>query len=190
MSPGILLQHTRNQLDSLAHLVDQARIEGPLPLDAEDYRNLVNLVLEFPGDYQRALDSELRRAYAERQQNLELLQRLRAELVQLADRYVATVRVVEADPVFRRLAPQYSFLRDQPARLTQAMTSLQEQRARLDTEWPVGSPEEQARIMAAVAQGQFKPIEEAFAEMKDISLEELSRRMEEHKRRRKEYGWE
>jgi len=177
-------------LESLRLLVEPANSEGPSPLNSEDYQDLVNLVLEFPDSYRRVIDSELRRVFTERKRSVEQLQQVRSDLTEMADRYTTMVRNVEEDTVLRALAGKHPLLQGTLAKLEEAVAALKRDRMRLIKEWPVCNTEELAGVPTEREQGLVKPVDQAFAEMKGIAVDELHHRLEEHKARRKEYGWE
>jgi hypothetical protein len=190
MSPGVLLRHARDRLESLRRLMDRPQNDGPAPLTADDYQELVSLVLEFPASYRKAVDSELRRVFTDRSRSIEQLQYLRSDLTELADRFTTLVRAVEEDPGLCALAKQEGRFRDYATQLAEAVATLQADKARLVQDWPVCSPEEMERVAADRQREAFVPVDQAFAEMKGISVDELRQRLEEHKAKRKQYGWE
>ena len=190
MSIGVLRRHTRDRLESLQRLVEAPKIEGPLPPTPEDYQELVSVVLEFPDPYRRVVDAELRRVFTDRSRSIVQLQQLRSELADMADRYTSMVRRVEEDAALRALAKKHLRFDVTTANLAEAVATVQHDQARLVAEWPVCSPEELAQVPALSEQGRCLPIDQAFADMKGIAADELHRRLDEHKARRKGYGWE
>lgn len=190
MSSGFLLRHTRDRLNSLRQFVEPPLIEEPVPLTADDYEDLVSLVLEFPDSYQRAVDAEFRRVFTEHSRSVEHLQQVRAELTEMADRYSALVQAVEQVPALRTLAGQHPFFRTTFSKLEDAVATLQRDKARLLADWPVCDAAELAQAAGDSEQDRCLPVDQAFAEMRGLSIEELHRRLEAHKARRKEYAWE
>jgi hypothetical protein len=176
-------------LNSLRKLVEPSQIEVS-PLTPEDYEDLVNLVLEFPDSYRRAVDTEFRRLFTERSRTVAELQQVRCELANMADRYTAMVQSVEQDPGLRTLAGQQPLFRTNLAKLSDAVATLERDKARVLADWPVCDEAELAQASAEHGQGRFVPVDEAFAQLRGISVEELHRRLEDHKAKRKEYGWE
>jgi PAS domain-containing protein len=189
MQSSVLLRHTRDRLNSLRQLVEPPQIEV-LPLTPEDYEDLVNLVLEFPDSYRRVVDAEFRRLFTERSRSVAELQQVRCELADMADRYTAMVQSVEQDPALRTPAGQQPLFRTSLAKLSDAVATLQRDKARVLADWPVGDAAELAQAAIEHEQGRCIPVDEAFAQMRGISVEELHRRLETHKAKRKEYGWE
>ncbi len=108
----------------------------------------------------------------------------------MADRYIAVVQMVQESPELRTLAGQHISFRTLSGKLVEVMTAIQKERTRLMNEWPVCSREEMAQAVADNEQGSCPTVEEAFAAMSGLSIDDLSRRLEEHKARRKDYGWE
>lgn len=150
----------------------------------------MNLVLEFPDSYRRVVDTEFRRLFTERSRSVTELQQVRCELADMADRYTAMVQSVEQDPALRLLAGQQSLFQTSLAKLSDAVVALQRDKARVFADWPVCDAAELAQASAENEQGRLVPVDEAFAQMRGISVEELHRRLEAHKAKRKEYGWE
>lgn len=157
-------------------------------LTPEDYADLVSLLLAFPESYRQAVDAEFRRLFTERSRSVEQLQQVRSDLAEMADRYTAMVRAVEQDTALRTLAGQHPLFHTTLAKLGDAVATLQRDKARLLADWPVGDSQELTQ--AGDETGRCVPVDQAFAEMKGISVEELHRRLEAHKARRKDYGWE
>lgn len=188
MQSSVLLRHTRDRLNSLRQLVEPLPTDGPFPRTPEDYEDLVGLMLEFPDSYRRTVDTEFRRLFTERSRSVEQLQQVRSDLAEMADRYTAMVRTVEQDPALRTLAGQHPLFQATLAKLGDAVATLLRDKARLLADWPVGDPQELTQAGGGAGCG--VPVDQAFAEMKGISAEELHRRLEAHKARRKDYGWE
>jgi hypothetical protein len=74
--------------------------------------------------------------------------------------------------------------------LADAVTEMEQVVAEARQAWPPFSDEELQEARAAIARGDFLDIDEAFAQMKGITVKELHRRVKEHKTKRWEYGWE
>jgi hypothetical protein len=189
MRSSVLLRHTRDRLNSLHQLVEPSQIER-FPLTAEDYEDLVNLVLGFPDSFRRAVDTEFRRLFTERSRSVSELQQVRCELANMADRYTAIVQSVEQDAALRTLAGQHQLFRNKLAKLSDAVTTLQRDKARVLADWPVCDDAEFAQASVEREQGRSVHVDEAFAQMRGMSIEELHQRWEAHKAKRKEYGWE
>jgi hypothetical protein len=160
------------------------------PLTPEDYEELVNLMLEIPDAYRRAVDTEFRRLFTERSRSVAELQQVRCELANLADRYTTMVQSVEQDPALRMLAGQRPLFQTSLAKLSDAVATLERDKTRVLADWPVCDEAELAQASVEHKQGGFLPVDEAFAQMRGISVDELRRRLEAHKAKRKEYGWE
>ena len=190
MPASVLLRHTRDRLNSLRQLVESPQVEGLLPRDPEDYEDLVTLVLEFPDSYRRVVDGEFRRLFTERSRSVADLQQVRSDLADMAERYTTMVQTVQQDSALRTLAGQQPLFRTILAKLSDAVAALQRDKARVIADWPVCDPAELAQAGVDHEQGRCVPVDRAFAEMKGISVEELHRRLEDHKARRKDYGWE
>jgi hypothetical protein len=190
MPSGVLLRHTRDRLDSLEQLASPTAINGSGPRTPEDCQDLVGLVLDIADSYRKTVASELHRIFRDRSRNVEQLRQARSEVVELADRYVAVVQMVQENPELRNLAGQHADFQSLFDKVAKAITAIQTERTRLINEWPACTPEEMAQAMADNKQGRCPTVEEAFAAMSGVSIDELQRRLEEHKARRKEYGWE
>ncbi len=190
MPSGVLLRHTRDRLDSLEQLASSTAINGSGPRTSEDCKDLVGLVLDIADSYRKTVDSELRRIFSDRSRSVEQQLQARSEVVELADRYVAVVQLVQESPDLPSLAGQHASFESLLGRLAEAITAIQTERTRLINKWPVCSQEEIAQAMADNEQGRCPTVEEAFAAMSGLSFGDLQRKLEEHKARRKDYGWE
>jgi len=189
MQSSLLLRYTRDRLNSLRQIVEPSQTDV-LPLTPEDYEDLVNLVIEFPDSYRRTVDTEFRRLFMERSRSVAVLQQVQCELANMADRYIAMVRNVEQDPLLGKLAGRNLLFQSILAKLSDAVATLQRDKRRVLEDWPVCTDEELTQASVEHEQGSFIPVNEAFAQMRGISAEELQRRLEAHKGKRKEYGWE
>lgn len=194
MMPGVLLQHIRSELDFFARMVGNANgsagTERPVKLNPDEYCDLLWLLLEFPHAYQQTVESEIRRVFSERSRTVEQLRQARAELESTAAGFTDVIRMLQADADLRAFATAHPGLEAALAKLGEAIETLQRSKTQVTDEWPVCSQEEQTQIPAERQQRRFTPVDLAFADMKGISITELHQKLEEHKARRKEYGWE
>lgn len=187
MSEGLLLQLRLDQARSLRDTLEswQARHSAAY---AQDLAEVVRLHTELARDLERLYAAEHERAVRDPTRSLASLQATGAaltEIFRLSAQSVALLREVLAATQQRT-----GHALEESQGLGKVQSLLEELRARLDREWPVGTPDDVAQARAELARGETLELEEAFAGMAGISREELRQRVEEHKRRRQALGME
>ena len=155
-----------------------------------EYKELLKRLFAFQDSYHRNVDTEFQRLFTERSRGVAELQQVRSGLEDLADRYSALVQSVQEDPTLQKLAELEPLFQTFISKLSDAVRMSQSDKARVHDGWPVCDNAEFAQSAVEHDQGLCIPVDEAFAKMRGISVEELHRRLDTHKIKRKEYGWE
>ncbi len=188
MGEGILLQIHRRQAESLRDTVEAWQAEHASALAARDAEELIRFCLDLPGEAEALWEKQYRRCFFDRSLDVPALQAMRAALETTFAEYVKAAELVRelGQATGRQTGREIGGL----AELEMAVAALRELRQRVFDRWPVCSPEEMVEVRAEIARGEFVDVEDAFAEMRGISKEELRARLEELKRKRKALGME
>jgi hypothetical protein len=189
----MLLEMTRGRLEGVRRAAERWREEPRPPLAPMDAEGLVAECLGHPALLRRACRQTVDAVFggAGLRPASEVLPRLN-------DARSALHALFEASEALLALAEQLARRQqEQTGRSVEGaerLTGAQEELLRLKDEtlghWDEFRPVSLDEVRAADARGEFLPVDEAFAAAMGVSVEELHRRLEEHKAKRQTYGWE
>ncbi len=175
MSTTVLYQISSEYVEAVRRAYEGWRGVSPEGRRAQDLPDLIRACLEFPAAAQRLHDS-----YYDQMLlfgNTHWTELGESLLAVVAEMLALQKAVLELEPV---VAEQRGNGWNQ---LCEAQRSLEELREKVRDLWPWAKTYTAEELRAATQGGDFRDVDDAFAELMGVDQETLLKRLEEHKRR-------
>ena len=182
MAETVLERHYRDRVQSVRQLA--AQDAGQAALGRQRLDDLVTLCAELAVSGRDLLEKEYRRLFKEPSATVTWLRERRRVVEELSAGFLQLAESVRES--VQRAAEGNGLPSDAAllARIEDAIKMLSTARQSVLERWPVGDDQEIAAAQASAAQGQGLDIEEAFAQIAGVPVEEWRRQKAEFKRRR------